>query len=158
MTGVQTCALPILEGKGLKDRTVPLNDICSDYLDEYLEKVRTYLFKQNNSDYKDIVFLSCSGRGMDRFSLLKILASYRKKINLRIPLTGHTFRHTLATELLRAGADIRHIQMILGHESLSTTQKYVHIVQDDLKKVHSKTHPREQVESTKISYKGKSYY
>lgn len=150
--------LRILEGKGLKDRTVPLTNVSIAYLTEYLQNVRPHLANYKKPEFKDLVFLTRSGTFFEKSAMLKMLKIYQKKIKLDYPLTGHTFRHTLATELLRGGADIRQIQEILGHESLSTTQKYVHIIQDDLKKVHSKTHPREQVKSQSIIYKGAQYY
>jgi integrase/recombinase XerD len=142
--------LTIREGKGLKDRTVPLNEICSSFLKEYSQNVRPYLMRNKT----DILFLTKSGKPFDRSGLLKMLRGYAIKANLEKNITGHTFRHTLATELLRQGADIRQIQEILGHESLSTTQKYIRVVQDDLKKVHSKTHPREKGFIENISYRG----
>lgn len=145
--------LKIIEGKGLKDRTVPLTQISCGYLNEYIENVRPHLINGNS---KNILFLSRSGKQLDRFSFSKLFKTYRKKIKLEKHLTGHCFRHTMATELLKRGADIRQIQEILGHESLSTTQKYIHILQDDLKRVHSKTHPREKDILKNIRYKGES--
>lgn len=146
--------LRIIEGKGLKDRTVPLGKLACGYLSEYIKNVRPYLIKNSHSD--NVLFLSRSGRAMDRFALLKMFGAYRKRIKLEKHLTGHCFRHTMATELLKRGADIRQIQEILGHESLSTTQKYVHVIQDDLKKVHAKTHPREKDITKDIHYKGEA--
>jgi len=71
---------------------------------------------------------------------------YQRRAKLKKNLTTHTFRHTLATEMLKRGADLRHIQEMLGHERLRTTQKYMHIVKAELKKAHARAHPRERHE------------
>jgi len=79
---------------------------------------------------------------------------YQRRAKLKKNLTTHTFRHTLATEMLKRGADLRHIQEMLGHERLRTTQKYTHIVKAELKKAHGQAHPREQVPFCAVTYRG----
>jgi integrase/recombinase XerD len=145
--------LRILEGKGLKDRTVPLTTVASGYLREYIAGVRPLLVKPSSGR---ILFLTRSGKAFDRSAIHKKLQSYAKRIGIdRKKITARAFRCTLATEMLRGRADIRQIQEILGHRHLSTTQIYTHVIKDDLKKVHQKTHPREQLESNEdICYRG----
>jgi integrase/recombinase XerD len=82
------------------------------------------------------------------------LKLYRRRAGIKKPIGTHTFRHTLATEMLKAGADLRHIQEMLGHGNLHTTQRYLHIVKAELKKVHGKTHPREVNPSLPAHYRG----
>jgi integrase/recombinase XerD len=80
---------------------------------------------------------------MEKTGIFYKLKAYCRRARIKKPVGTHTFRHTLATEMLKAGADLRHIQEQLGHGNLSTTQKYLHIVKAELKKVHAHTHPRE---------------
>ena len=142
--------LTVIQGKGLKDRTVPLCKVTCRYLSEYIQKVRPHFIK--GSHHQDFLFLSNLGNPVDRTSVFTLLHRYQKTSGLQKNLTGHTFRYTMATELLRNGADIRQIQEILGHEYLSTTQRYIQVVQNDLKKVHKKTHPREQEEIESVHF------
>ena len=144
--------LTVIQGKGLKDRTVPLCKMTCGYLEQYINKVRPYLIKGNH--HEGNLFLSNLGNPVDRTTIFTMLHRYQKKTGLQKNLTGHTFRYTMATELLRNGADIRQIQEILGHEYLSTTQRYIQVVQNDLKKVHKRTHPREQEETESVHFIG----
>ena len=144
--------LTVVQGKGLKDRTVPLCKVTCKYLSEYIQKVRPHFIK--GSHHQNFLFLSNLGNPVDRTSVFTLLHRYQKTIGLQKNLTGHTFRYTMATELLRNGADIRQIQEILGHEYLSTTQRYIQVVQNDLKKVHKRTHPREQEEIESVHFMG----
>ena len=89
------------------------------------------------------LFLSRFGRQLDKSGLFYKLRAYQRRANIKKHITTHTFRHTLASEMLKGGADLRHIQELLGHENLTTTQRYLHVVKADLKKVHGRTHPRE---------------
>lgn len=132
----------IRHGKGDKPRVVPLGAGVLQWLREYMANVRE-LLAINEPHPPPTLFLSRFGRQMDKSGLFYKLHAYQRRAKIRKRLTTHTFRHTLASEMLKAGADLRHIQELLGHEKLTTTQRYLHIVKADLKKVHGKTHPRE---------------
>lgn len=97
----------------------------------------------NETNPPENLFLSCFGRQMEKSGLFYKLRAYQRRAKIKKKLSTHTFRHTLASEMLKAGADLRHIQELLGHENLTTTQRYLHVVKADLKKPRSKTHPRE---------------
>jgi integrase/recombinase XerD len=103
------------------------------------------------------LFLSGKGRHLCGTSVGHRLRTYQRQARLKKRLTGHVFRHTLATEMLKAGADLRHIQEMLGHADLGTTQRYLHVVKEELKKVHRATHPREQMQTTPIHYRGETH-
>ena len=132
----------IQHGKGDKPRVVPLGAGVLPWLREYIEKVRPWL-AMNETNPPENLFLSRFGRQMEKSGLFYKLRAYQRRAKIKKKLSTHTFRHTLASEMLKAGADLRHIQELLGHENLTTTQRYLHVVKADLKKAHSKTHPRE---------------
>lgn len=148
--------LRIRNGKGLKDRTVPLTTVACNYLHEYLGAVRPLLVKSHSDS---TLFLSRSGRPFDGPSIhvkLRTLA-YRAKLPVR-SVTARALRSAMATEMLRGHAGIRHIQEMLGHRHLAATQRYTHVVPNDLKRVHRQTHPREQRDSGTIRYTGGRRY
>ncbi|NJM54901.1 MAG: tyrosine-type recombinase/integrase [Verrucomicrobiae bacterium] len=132
----------IRHGKGDKPRVVPLGAGVVQWLREYIDKARPWL-AANVTDAPQTLFLSRFGQRMDKSGLFYKLRAYQRRAKIKKKLSTHTFRHTLASEMLKAGADLRHIQELLGHENLTTTQRYLHVVKADLKKAHSKTHPRE---------------
>jgi len=143
--------------KGRKDRCVPVGAGAINWLDTYTNDVRPIILKQAKVDEKTSqwLFLSRFGRKMDRSGVFIKLRSYARRAKLKKKIGTHTFRHTLASEMLKAGADLRHIQEMLGHDNLATTQRYLHIVKAELKKVHGKTHPREAVDAaTAPKYRG----
>jgi integrase/recombinase XerD len=138
----------IQHGKGDKPRVVPLGTGVIAWLQEYLTNVRPLLTTADGAavpigSAPSHLFLSRFGRAMDKSGLFYKLHAYRRRAKIKKRVTPHSFRHTLASEMLKAGADLRHIQELLGHENLTTTQRYLHIVKGDLRKVHGKTHPRE---------------
>lgn len=144
--------LRIIEGKGLKDRTLPLGEIAGRFLAEYIARVRPHLEKNGSGK---ILFLTRSGRAFDRSAIHKKLKTYAERCGIDKNVTARGFRSTMATDMLRGHADIRRIQEMLGHKSLDTTQIYARVVSDDLKKVHQRTHPREKIESDEdIHYEG----
>jgi integrase/recombinase XerD len=101
-----------------------------------------------------MLFLSKDATGYKETSLGTRLRRYQRKARIRKRITVHVFRHTLATEMLKAGADLRHIQEMLGHESIDTTQRYMRVAKEELKRVHQATHPREQMTVVPVQYRG----
>jgi integrase/recombinase XerD len=140
-------------GKGGRERTVQLGDSAVAFLREYLAKVRPLLDKRRDPD---TLFLTRGGRSFDRSGLLKKLSVYVERAGINKRITVHSFRHTLATEMLRRGADLRYIQEILGHEKLLSTQVYLQIVKEELKRSHKGSHPREKIDlpDNAIRYRG----
>jgi integrase/recombinase XerD len=140
--------------KGRKDRSVPVGEGALTWLYEYIERVRPVLLKSEKGGSDPHLFLNRHGRGMEKTGILHKLKLYRRRAGIRKPIGTHTFRHTLATEMLKGGADLRHVQEMLGHDNLHTTQRYLHIVKAELKKVHGRTHPREVHASFPPHYRG----
>jgi integrase/recombinase XerD len=134
----------IREGKGAKDRTVPMGKTAEQWLQRYLDEVRP---KLRRSKFEEHVFLSRVGTPLSKTQLVLLMERVGKKARLRKPLTCHGLRHSCATHMLRNRADIRHIQELLGHRSLQTTQIYTHVAVSDLKRVHARCHPRERDEA-----------
>ncbi|HEY5040268.1 MAG TPA: tyrosine-type recombinase/integrase [bacterium] len=135
----------IIQGKGKKDRVVPLGRIACRYLENYIREVRPMLTRKNPSN--PFVFITLRG---DRFGQDVIWLSvkrYARKAKISRNIYPHTFRHTCATLMMRNNANIRHIQEMLGHASLDTTQIYTSVTIADLKAVHRKCHPREREHS-----------
>ena len=126
-------------GKGNKERFVPLGDIASNEIRKYL-KIRDNLII--DSKFSDIVFLNRYGRGLTRSMIFKIISDSYKRIGLDKKISPHTLRHSFATHLLKNGADLRTIQIILGHESITTTEIYTHLDTYHLDEVLNKFHPR----------------
>jgi len=129
------------EGKGKKDRIVPLGKIACRYLENYIKAVRPSLIRH---PYENHLFLSLRGTQLQRNDISIIARYYAEKSKIKKRVTTHTFRHTCATLMLRNKANIRHIQELLGHSSLNSTQIYTSVSIADLKEVHSKCHPREK--------------
>ncbi len=125
-------------GKGGKRRMVPTGEIALKYLRIYLD-VREEFLSGKGSNY---VFLNYTGEPLTRQGLWKIIKKYGKKIGIADKLTPHTLRHSFATHLLERGADLRSIQIMLGHSRISTTQIYTHIAAERLKRMWEKYHPR----------------
>ncbi len=126
-------------GKGNKERFVPLGNIASNEIREYL-KIRNKNII--DSKFSDILFLNRYGRGLTRSMIFKIISDSYKKISLDKKISPHTLRHSFATHLLKNGADLRTIQLILGHESITTTEIYTHLDTNHLDEVLKKFHPR----------------
>ena len=126
-------------GKGNKERFVPLGDIASNEIRKYL-KIRDNLII--DSKFSDIVFLNRYGRGLTRSMIFKIISDSYKRIGLNKKISPHTLRHSFATHLLKNGADLRTIQLILGHESITTTEIYTHLDTNHLDEVLKNFHPR----------------
>jgi integrase/recombinase XerD len=131
----------VRHGKGGKGRVVPMGRIAAQYLKRYLEEARPKLLTRGADA---AVFISRFSRRMSRDRLETALRSIGKTAGLTKPLTPHGLRHTCATHLLNGRADVRHVQELLGHKSLQTTQIYTHVAAADLKRVHARCHPRER--------------
>jgi integrase/recombinase XerD len=128
-------------GKGRKDRVVPLGAIACRYLDNYIRAIRPSLAKKPGEKH---LFLSLNGTPMCRSAIWHIVKVYARKAKIPKPISPHSFRHTCATLMLRNNASIRHVQELLGHASLNTTQRYAQLSITDLKAVHARCHPRER--------------
>lgn len=127
-------------GKGDKQRFVPISPINKKYISIYRNEVRVHQTIQKG--YEDILFLNRRGRQLTRAMIFTIIKQLAKKIALEKSISPHTFRHSFATHLLQNGADLRAIQQMLGHESITTTEVYVHIDRTHLAEVMNKYHPR----------------
>jgi integrase/recombinase XerD len=129
-----------ITGKGNKQRFVPISSATQKYILLYKNTVRNQLFIQKG--FEDTLFLNRRGRGLTRAMVFTIIKDLAQKIQLNKTISPHTFRHSFATHLLENGADLRAIQLMLGHESITTTEVYVHLDRTFLKQVVSKYHPR----------------
>ena len=128
-----------LFGKGAKERIVPFHDACARALKKYLSNSRPYLLKGKDASF---VFISNTGKQMSSDLIRKTLKQHLQKAGLDVTLSPHALRHTFATDVLSGGADLRTVQEMLGHASLSTTQIYTHLSPERLKQVHEQAHPR----------------
>ena len=128
-----------LMGKGNKERLVPLGEEAIDWLQRYLDKGRTEL--ANDSSARQL-FITRRGAGMTRQAFWYRIRHYAVISGINKHLSPHTLRHAFATHLLNHGADLRVVQMLLGHSDLSTTQIYTHVARERLKELHAQHHPR----------------
>jgi integrase/recombinase XerD len=128
-------------GKGQKQRIVPVGDEAASWVTRYLREARPVLLGKRSSPR---VFVNARGRGpgITRVGFWKILKGYGKAIGLRRQISPHVLRHSFATHLLERGADLRAIQMMLGHADLSTTQIYTHVLEARLRSLYERFHPR----------------
>jgi len=126
-------------GKGSKERVVPFGKAAKVAIKRYIDRVRSKLIKSNSENG---LFLTRLGRKMSRQMFWKIIKRYAKKARIDKNIKPHMLRHSFATHLLERGADLRVVQEMLGHSSISTTQIYTHINKDRLKSIHKKFHPR----------------
>ena len=129
-----------VNGKGNKDRFVPIEKSTKVLIQEYIKvhRVQLKIYK----DHTDILFLNRRGRQLTRAMIFTIIKRLAVIINLKKSISPHTFRHSFATHLLENGADLRSIQLMLGHESITTTEVYVHLDRKHLNEVLQKYHPR----------------
>ncbi len=159
----------IAESKHFKDRYVPVGQTACRFITEYLARIRPLLLRNAAQPEAAPLFLSRLGRALDKSGVEDKLQLYAARAGISAKdgsasggkkhITVHVFRHTLATEMLRHGADLRQIQELLGHKNLRTTQIYTHIVKGELKRVQAQCHPREQTELPEgfVCYRGRDY-
>jgi integrase/recombinase XerD len=126
-------------GKGAKERVVPVGRMAIESIGAYLESSRPFLLKNLSSVY---LFVTRRGGPMTRQSFWYLIGRYGKKAGIKKKITPHSLRHSFATHLLEGGADLRAVQMMLGHSDISTTQIYTHVAQRQLVEAHKKFHPR----------------
>jgi len=131
-------------GKGAKDRVVPLGKIACRWVESYVKAVRPMLSKDHT---KRELFVSLRGGKMSKNVLWGVVKRSAEKAGVKKSVSPHTFRHTCATLMMRNKANLRHVQELLGHGSLNTTQVYTAVTAADLKEVHRKCHPREKERS-----------
>ena len=129
-----------ITGKGNKQRFVPIGTYTQKYIEIYKDKVRLYLNIQKG--HEDTLFLNRRGRQLTRAMIFTIIKDLAVKIDLNKTISPHTFRHSFATHLLENGADLRSIQLMLGHESITTTEIYVHLDRKHLAEIMNTFHPR----------------
>lgn len=126
-------------GKGNKERLVPMGEVCLALLGQYMLRARPELARGTASD---AVFLTRRGDAMTRQAFWYLIKRHAKQAGIARPLSPHTLRHAFATHLLNHGADLRALQLLLGHSDLSTTQIYTHVARERLKQLHADHHPR----------------
>ena len=126
-------------GKGSKERVVPFGRYARDSLDLYIQNARPQLLKTFTSPF---LFVARAGNPMSRQGFWKLLKRYALKAGIKKNITPHTLRHSFASHLLEGGADLRTVQVMLGHVDISTTQIYTHVARKHLKEIHEKFHPR----------------
>jgi integrase/recombinase XerD len=126
-------------GKGGKDRLVPIGEEAAHSLQNYLQACRPQLLGARRSD---ALFVTQRGGAMTRQSFWLLIKKYATRAGITVPLSPHVLRHAFATHLLNHGADLRVVQMLLGHADIATTQIYTHVARERLKTLHAKHHPR----------------
>jgi len=127
-------------GKGNKERLVPIGEQASKILKIYLQEIRVHLNIKKGQE--DFVFLNKRGSKLSRVMVFMIIKSLAEKIGLKKSISPHTFRHSFATHLIEGGADLRAVQEMLGHESITTTEIYTHLDREYLRETIVQYHPR----------------
>jgi integrase/recombinase XerD len=128
-----------ITGKGDKERLVPFGEEAGDWMQRYLDTARGELLASKNSPS---VFVTQRGLAMSRVMFWMLIKKYALLADIHVPLSPHTLRHAFATHLLNHGADLRAVQMLLGHADISTTTIYTHVARERLKQLHAQHHPR----------------
>ena len=129
----------IAYGKGSKERLVPIGEVAQNAIREYLNKGRPALLGNSQSPY---LFLTRNGKPFTRQGFWKLIKEYALSAGIQKNISPHTLRHSFASHLLERGADLRSVQMMLGHVDISTTQIYTQVTTERLKKIHNQYHPR----------------
>jgi integrase/recombinase XerC len=144
-----------IRGKGKKERIVPIGTSALQVIQHYMEFRNKRAHSNPNFDSK-VLFVNKHGRRLSTRSVRRKMDKYLKMAGLDISISPHTLRHSFATHMLNNGADLRSVQELLGHQSLSTTQIYTHLTTKKLKEVYDKAHPREQQPSPEYSRENKN--
>ncbi|MEO6016144.1 MAG: site-specific tyrosine recombinase XerD [Polaromonas sp.] len=145
LVGLKTFHLSLNEGvlrvmgKGSKERLVPFGQVAREWIVRYLAEARPAIL---GGQQTDDLFVTARGRGMSRVMFWMLVKKYALQAGITSPLSPHTLRHAFATHLLNHGADLRAVQMLLGHADISTTTIYTHVARERLKALHSQHHPR----------------
>jgi integrase/recombinase XerD len=126
-------------GKGSKERLVPFGEEAHAWLCRYLAQARPVIL---GGQHTDALFVTARGAGMTRQMFWQLIKKHARAADVHVPLSPHTLRHAFATHLLNHGADLRAVQLLLGHADISTTQIYTHVARERLKILHAKHHPR----------------
>ena len=135
---LEACFVRVM-GKGSKERIVPFGLYARNKIDDYINNSRPLLLKYRSSKF---LFVARAGKPMTRQGFWKLLNLYVKQAGIKIKVTPHSLRHSFASHLLEGGADLRTVQVMLGHVDISSTQIYTHVARDHLRQIHEKYHPR----------------
>jgi len=135
---LEACFVRVL-GKGSKERVVPIGVCAKEKVDDYITMVRPLLLKNRISRY---LFVARAGKPMTRQGFWKLLKQYALQAGIKKKITPHSLRHSFASHLIEGGADLRAVQIMLGHVDISTTQIYTHLAREHLRQMHEKYHPR----------------
>lgn len=141
----------VREGKGGKDRVVPVGRLACELVEGYLVAVRPMLLERRTfNTHEPALILSQYGQRLGRAGVAKLIARHADRAGLAVHVTPHTFRHACATHMLRGGANLRHLQQMLGHEKITSTEIYTRVTITELKEVHGRFHPRAQLEEADV--------
>ena len=138
--GLNEGVVRVVNGKGGKERLVPFGAEAGDWLRRYLQEARPVLLEGKTCH--EVFVGRHTGSGLTRQAFWSIIKRYAQLADIKVPLSPHTLRHAFATHLLNHGADLRVVQLLLGHADISTTQIYTHVARERLKSIHAQHHPR----------------
>ena len=138
--GLNEGVVRVVNGKGGKERLVPFGAEAGEWLRRYLQEARHVLLEGKSC--QEVFVGRHTGSGLTRQAFWSIIKRYAQLADIKVPLSPHTLRHAFATHLLNHGADLRVVQLLLGHADISTTQIYTHVARERLKSIHAQHHPR----------------
>ena len=138
--GLNEGVVRVVNGKGGKERLVPFGAEAGEWLRRYLQEARHVILEGKTC--QEVFVRRHTGSGLTRQAFWSIIKRYAQLADIKVPLSPHTLRHAFATHLLNHGADLRVVQLLLGHADISTTQIYTHVARERLKSIHAQHHPR----------------